>query len=54
MRENNACANRAYYAALQAATAVLASKNFKRDRIDHGAIQADFSQRLIFRNSHHY
>jgi len=45
----NACANRAYYAVLQAAIAVLASKGFKRDRIDHGLVQADFSQRLIKR-----
>ncbi|HHC24388.1 MAG TPA: HEPN domain-containing protein [Desulfobacterales bacterium] len=45
----NACANRSYYATLQAAVAVLASKGFKRDRIDHGTVQADFSQRLIKR-----
>ena len=45
----NACANRAYYAALQAAIAILASKGFRRDKIDHGLVQADFSQRLIKR-----
>jgi len=38
----NACANRAYYAALQAAVAALAHRGVKRDKIDHGQVQADF------------
>ncbi len=45
----NACANRSYYGALQAAVAVLASRGFKKNKIDHGVVQADFSQRLIKR-----
>ncbi|MCP4112779.1 MAG: HEPN domain-containing protein [Desulfobacteraceae bacterium] len=45
----NACANRAYYSALHAVVVALDAKGFKRDRIDHGAVQADFAQRLIKR-----
>jgi len=45
----NACANRAYYASLQAALASLEANGFKRTRIDHGIVQADFAQRLIKR-----
>ncbi|QTA82027.1 HEPN domain-containing protein [Desulfonema limicola] len=45
----NACANRAYYAALQAAIAALAHNGIKRDKIDHGQVQADFSGELIKR-----
>jgi len=45
----NACANRAYYAALQAAIAALAHRGIKRDKIDHGQVQADFSRELINR-----
>jgi len=45
----NACANRAYYAALQAAIAALAHKGIRRDKIDHGQVQADFSNELINR-----
>jgi len=45
----NACANRAYYAGLHAALAALESKGFKRDRIDHGLVQADFAQKLVRR-----
>jgi len=45
----NACANRAYYAALQAAIAALAHKGIRRDKIDHGQVQADFSGELIRR-----
>jgi uncharacterized protein (UPF0332 family) len=45
----NACANRAYYAALQAAIAALAHRGIKRDKIDHGQVQADFSNELINR-----
>jgi len=43
----DACANRAYYAALQAAVAALADKGIKRDRIDHKWVQADFAAKLI-------
>jgi uncharacterized protein (UPF0332 family) len=45
----NACANRAYYSALQAAIAALAHEGIRRDRIDHGQVQADFSGELIKR-----
>ncbi len=45
----NACANRAYYAALHAAIAALAHRGIKRDKIDHGQVQADFSSELINR-----
>ncbi len=45
----NACANRAYYASLQAALASLEANGIKRDRIDHGIVQADFAQWLIKR-----
>ena len=43
----DACANRAYYAALQAAVAALEDKGIKRDRIDHGWVQAEFAGKLI-------
>jgi uncharacterized protein (UPF0332 family) len=43
----NACANRAYYAAFQAAISALADQEIKRDRIDHKWVQAEFSGRLI-------
>ncbi len=43
----NACANRFYYAALQAAFAALCDKGIRRDKIDHGQVQADFSGELI-------
>jgi uncharacterized protein (UPF0332 family) len=45
----NACANRAYYAALHAAIAALAHRGIRRDKIDHGQVQADFSNELINR-----
>jgi len=45
----NACANRAYYSALQASTAALAHRGIRREKIDHGQIQADFSGELINR-----
>ena len=45
----NACANRAYYAALHAAIAALAHRGIRRDKIDHGQVQADFSGELINR-----
>jgi len=43
----DACANRAYYAALQAAVDALADKGIKRDKIDHRWVQADFAAKLI-------
>ena len=43
----DACANRAYYAALQATVAALEDKGIKRDRIDHKWVQAEFSSKLI-------
>lgn len=45
----NACANRVYYAALQAVISALAHRGIKRDKIDHGQVQADFSGELIKR-----
>ena len=45
----NACANRAYYAALQAAVAAIAHAGIRSNRIDHGRVQADFSGELIQR-----
>jgi uncharacterized protein (UPF0332 family) len=45
----NACANRAYYAALHAAIAALACQGIKRNKIDHGQVQADFSGELVRR-----
>jgi uncharacterized protein (UPF0332 family) len=45
----NACTNRAYYAALHIAIAALARQGIKRDKIDHGQVQADFSGELINR-----
>ena len=45
----NACANRAYYAALHAAVAALAHRGIRRNKIDHGQVQADFSGELIKR-----
>ncbi|NJL58707.1 MAG: HEPN domain-containing protein [Desulfobacteraceae bacterium] len=43
----DACANRAYYAALQAAVAALADKGIKKEKIDHRLVQAEFSSKLI-------
>jgi uncharacterized protein (UPF0332 family) len=45
----DSCANRAYYAALQAAIAALADIGAKRAKADHKQIQADFSEKLIKR-----
>ena len=45
----NACANRAYYAALQAAVAALADRGIKRGNVDHKWVQAEFNGRLIKR-----
>jgi uncharacterized protein (UPF0332 family) len=43
----DACANRAYYAALQAAVAALADKGIIRDKIEHKWVHADFAGKLI-------
>ncbi len=45
----DATANRAYYAALQAAIAALASIGLQRTKADHRRIQADFCEKLIKR-----
>lgn len=45
----NACANRAYYAAMHAATAALADAGISLYRVSHDAIQASFSGQLIRR-----
>ena len=45
----NACTNRTYYAALHAAVATLAHRGIRRNKIDHGQVQADFSGELIKR-----
>jgi uncharacterized protein (UPF0332 family) len=43
----NASANRAYYAAFQAAIAALAQENIMQDKNSHSWVQAQFSERLI-------
>ena len=43
----DACANRAYYAALQAAVAALGACGITKDRIEHKWVQAEFSSNLI-------
>jgi uncharacterized protein (UPF0332 family) len=43
----DACANRAYYAALQAAIAALADNGIKRERMEYKWIQAEFAGKLI-------
>jgi len=45
----NACANRAYYAAFQAAVSALADRGIKRENLNHKWVQAEFSGRLITR-----
>jgi len=45
----NACANRAYYAAFQAAVAALADSGIRKEKLDHKWVQAEFSGRLITR-----
>ena len=45
----DACANRAYYAAFQAAIAALADRGRKSDKNDHKWVQATFSSELINR-----
>lgn len=43
----NASANRAYYAAFQAAIAALAQENIIHEKNPHSWVQAQFSERLI-------
>jgi uncharacterized protein (UPF0332 family) len=43
----DACANRAYYAALQAAVVALEHNGIARDKIDHRWVQSEFSSKLI-------
>lgn len=45
----NACVNRAYYSAFQAAVAALLDKGIKKDKLSHKWVQAEFSQKLIKR-----
>jgi uncharacterized protein (UPF0332 family) len=45
----NACANRAYFAAFQAAIAALIHKGIKRGNFDHKWVQAEFNEKLIRR-----
>ena len=45
----DACANRAYYAAFQAAVSALADRGIKKEKLDHRWVQAEFSSRLIWR-----
>ncbi len=47
----NACTNRAYYAMLQAAVAILSAKGFhsQENRIDHMRLQSTFANELINR-----
>ena len=45
----NACANRAYYAAFQAAVAALSDKGISKGKFEHRWVQAEFSGRLIRR-----
>ncbi len=43
----NACANRAYFAAFQAAIAALADKGIQNRKNDHAWVQSEFNRRLI-------
>ncbi len=45
----DASTNRAYYAAFQATVALLASRGYKRERLDHKWVQAEFNRRLVNR-----
>ncbi len=44
---HDACANRAYYSAFQAAVAVLYFFGIKREKLDYKWLQAEFSAKLI-------
>jgi len=43
----NACANRAYFAAFQAAIAALADEGVQNRKNDHAWVQSEFNRRLI-------
>ncbi len=45
----NACANRAYFAAFQAAVAALADKDIRNEKNDHAWVQSEFNLKLIKR-----
>ncbi len=45
----NSCANRAYYAAFQAAIAALCDKGISKGKFEHKWVQAEFSEKLIKR-----
>jgi uncharacterized protein (UPF0332 family) len=45
----NACANRAYYAALQASIVALLNEGYTVEKIDHALAQGDFVGKLIHR-----
>ncbi len=45
----NACANRAYFAAFQAAIAALADKGLRSERNEHAWVQSEFNFQLIKR-----
>ncbi|RLC12559.1 MAG: hypothetical protein DRI57_17585 [Deltaproteobacteria bacterium] len=46
---HNACANRAYYAAFQAAIAALAAHGSTKGKNDHKWVQSEFNRRLVRR-----
>ncbi|QTA85284.1 HEPN domain-containing protein [Desulfonema magnum] len=45
----NACANRAYYAAFQAAIAALAHQGAQKGKNDHAWVQSEFNRRVVRR-----
>lgn len=45
----NACANRAYYAALQASIVALLDEGYTVEKVDHALTQGDFVSKLIHR-----
>jgi len=45
----NACANRAYFAAFQAAVAALVDKGIKSEKNEHAWVQSEFNFQLIKR-----
>jgi uncharacterized protein (UPF0332 family) len=49
----NASANRAYYAAFQAAIAALAQESITHEKNPHSWVQAQFSERLIKARKHY-
>ncbi|OQX21847.1 MAG: hypothetical protein BWK80_32030 [Desulfobacteraceae bacterium IS3] len=45
----NACANRAYFAAFQAAVAALSAQGIRNEKNEHARVQSEFSLQLIKR-----